>query len=68
MALEGCQPMCSRVRGSGSGSGRQCSVPITAVPWMPVCLLLFLGLFLHSLHFPSKGHNEEKYLFEEKGL
>lgn len=68
MALEGCQPLCSRVQGSGSGSGRQCSVPITAVPWMPACLLPFLGLFLQSLHFPSKGHNEKKCLFEEKGL
>lgn len=68
MALEGGQPLCSRVQVSGSGSGRQCLVPITTVPWMPACLLPFLDLFLHSLHFPSKGHNEEKCLFEEKGL
>lgn len=68
MAREGGQPKCGRVQGSGSGSGRQCSVPIAAVPWMPMCLLPFLGLFFHPLHFPSKGHNEEKCLFEEKGL
>lgn len=34
MTLEGCQPMCSGVQGSGSGSGRQCSVLIPTAPWM----------------------------------